>query len=305
MPVVTPVAADKKTINFDALRSNIEFLLDSGVHGIVALGSNSEFASMTLAMRRSVLREVAEAVLKHKRSSSVTLLAGTGGNCELETHELNNEAKGMGYDGVMIVSPSYYRTMIDDALVAAYHTRIADASPLPVLLYNIPQFTGGLNFSVSLIAKLASHWNIVGVKDSTGNVIQLGEFVQAARQEEFSIVVGSASALLPGLMYGCTAGVLAAANFMPDLLVRMYDLFKRGMLAEAMALQNIVLAANQQAGKYGIAGVKTFMDARGLHGGHMLVPLASLSADTKEKLTSDWKKSFQSHAPSLRPVRAS
>jgi 4-hydroxy-2-oxoglutarate aldolase len=162
----------------------------------------------------------------------------------------------------------------------AYFTDVADHSPIPILLYNVPKFTH-INMTSSLVAQLSSHPNIVGIKDSTGNVTQLGEFANNV-DSDFNLMVGTAGALFGALALGCIGGVLALANVAPDLCVKIYESVKQGDYEAAKQLQLKMVPVNQAVtATYGVPGLKAAMDMLGYFGGDPRPPL--LPSSEKEK----------------------
>ena len=183
------------------------------------------------------------------------MLVGTGGETTRLVIERNAEAADSGADFVLIVAPFYFKGAMTDAVLETHYARVADESPLPVLLYNIPQVTG-FALSPALIAKLARHENIVGMKDSSGNVMALTETFRQV-PDGFTVLTGSAPTLLPALSLGAQGGILAVANVAAQGYKKILACFQEGNLPEARRLQ---LALNPLAlavtGKYGVPGLK-------------------------------------------------
>ena len=205
-PITTPFVDD--SVAYDKLVFNIEKWGQTGLKGFVVLGSNGEYVSLSEEEKRRVVETVVQATPDH-----MSVIAGTGCESTRETLRLTADCAALGAHAALVVTPHYFAGKISDAALIKYFSTVADNSPLPILLYNVPQFTH-VNLTVNVVAQLSGHPNIIGVKDSTGNVIQLGEFLNQV-DNDFSILVGTASALFGALTLGCVGGVLALANVTP------------------------------------------------------------------------------------------
>jgi 4-hydroxy-2-oxoglutarate aldolase len=160
---------------------------------------------------------------------------------------------------------------------------VADSSKIGILLYNVPQFTG-VNLEPEWVAKLSGHPNIIGIKDSSGNIGQLSEIIHLS-QKGFAVFTGSAPVLFPALCVGAVGGVLAVANAIPEICVRIYNLFKEGKTDEARALQNRMTSlAKAVTTQHGIGGLKIAMDIAGYFGGNPRSPLIKPGKDVEEEL---------------------
>jgi 4-hydroxy-2-oxoglutarate aldolase len=276
-PIPTPFDASGR-VDPRALRSNLNFWNRSSLSGIVAGGSNGEFALLSSEERLETFRLVRETLAADK-----LLVAGTGCESTAETVRLSKAAAGEGADAVLVVNPYYYKGSYDEEALAAYYTRVADSCPVPVVLYNMPRNTG-LNLSVPLVARLSRHANIAGIKDSSGNIVQIGEIIAAAGPG-FAVFAGSASFLLPALLLGGTGGTMALANVLPDQCCRIQDLAQKGEWRSAAELQLGLLGINAAVtSRWGVAGLKTAMDLIGLSGGKPRPPLRPLSAKCRNEL---------------------
>jgi len=236
------------------------------LRGFVVLGSNGEFPFMTINERRQVLQCAVEAVSADSSSSETYLIAGTGSNCIQETIELTESAAKMGYNAALVVTPYYYKSILNDDVLIHHFTSIASRSPIPVILYNVPNFTA-VDLSISAIRKLSRHINIVGIKESSGQIVKIAQLVQLGKEIEeethrfFGIFAGSGSYLLPSLSLGVTGGIMALANVLPEQCMHLVELFESKKLDEARDLQVSLMAVNQAITKtYGIAGMKVAME---------------------------------------------
>ncbi|TAL39578.1 MAG: dihydrodipicolinate synthase family protein, partial [Methylovulum sp.] len=227
-PIATPFKDGK--IAYDKLEKNLEFWLQSDLTGIVVMGSNGEFVLLSPAEKEELTRFVC-AQAKGKKP----VIAGTGAESTVETIRLNKIAAEAGADAVLVVTPNYYKGDMTDAVLARFYRDVADASKLPVILYNMPR-NAGINISAKLAVELSKHPNIIGVKDSGGNIVQIADMIRNAA-EGFSVFAGSASYLFATLALGGTGGTLALANVFPNECARLQTLFEAGKIKEARDLQ--------------------------------------------------------------------
>jgi 4-hydroxy-2-oxoglutarate aldolase len=182
-----------------------------------------------------------------------------------------------------VKTPHYYKPMYSPEVLIAHYRRIADDSPIPILLYSVPQFTG-VALEAPEVAALSEHPNIIGIKDSSGNVQRVGEVIVAARPT-FQVLVGSASTMYPSLMVGARGAILALANALPEKCVALYDFAQRGQVEKARELHQLLMKASKLiVSEAGIAGVKFVMDHRGYRGGIPRPPLLPLTDEVKKRL---------------------
>ena len=275
-PIATPFAGGE--IAYDRLEKNLSFWLGSDMTGIVVMGSNGEFVLLTPQEKEELMRFVC-ARAKGKKP----VIAGTGAESTAETIRLNEKAAEAGADAVLVVTPNYYKGEMGDQVLARYFTDVADASPLPVILYNMPRNTG-INISAKLTAELAKHPNIIGIKDSGGNIVQIADTIRNS-PADFSVFAGSASFLLTSLVLGATGGTLALANIFPNECARLQTLFEAGKLKEARDLQmNLIDSNSAVTARWGIPGLKAAMEMIGLYGGDPRPPLLPLKEADREEL---------------------
>ena len=234
-PIATPFAGGE--IAYDKLEKNLEFWLGSDLEGIVVMGSNGEFVLLSPQEKEELMRFVC-ARAKGKKP----VIAGTGAESTVETIRLNMKAAEAGADAVLIVTPNYYKGEMTDPVLSRFYTDVADASPLPVILYNMPR-NAGINISAKLAVELARHPKIIGVKDSGGNIVQIADMIRNA-PEGFSVFAGSASYLYTSLALGATGGTLALANIFPNECARLQMLFDAGKIREARDLQMKLIDSN-------------------------------------------------------------
>ena len=221
---------------------------------------------LTHAEREGVLITVKEFAAKEKK-----LIAGCGAESTAETIERVKRAAEIGYHAALVKTPHYYKPFYKTEAQIAHYKRVADASPLPILLYSVPQFTG-VALEASDVATLCEHPNIVGIKDSSGNVQRIAEMI-AATPPSFQILVGAAATVFPCLAIGARGSILALACALPEKCAAMYQLYRAGQFDLARELQTVLVRASKTiVSELGIAGVKFVMDQRGYRGGHPRLP---------------------------------
>lgn len=255
----------------DRMRENIAKYNRIPLTGYVAVGSTGESVLLSRAEVEQVFAAVREAAAPGR-----LVVAGVGSESTPETISRTTVAAKLGYDCVLVKTPSFYKSALNpDALAEHYH-RVADASKLPVVLYSIPQFTG-VTLEADLVAHLAEHPNIIGIKESSGNVQRVGEII-AAVPDGFQVVVGSADTLYASLMLGAVGGILALADCLPELCVELYRAVASDQTANSRELNRRILPASKKiVRQMGIAGVKCAMDYRGYYGGPVRGPLMPLN----------------------------
>jgi 4-hydroxy-2-oxoglutarate aldolase len=275
-PVVTPFSSDE--LSLDDLRFNLRKLNETDLAGYLALGSNGEFRSLDDKEQNRVLEVFAE------EKADKVIIVGTACESTKQTIEKSKFAFEMGFDYVIILTPSYFAKRIDAATLQGYYERVADSIDIPVLLYNAPGFTGGMRIPVQTILELSQHPNIVGMKDSSPE--GPAKFL-ACRDtaEDFHVLAGSANFFYPSLHLGASAGVLSLANALPVPCCDLYRLFTQGKYDEAGELHSRLARLNQAvSGPWGVAGVKAAMDITGFKGGQPRHPLQGLTNEAKEQI---------------------
>jgi 4-hydroxy-2-oxoglutarate aldolase len=282
-PVVTPFQGDQPDL--DALAFNLTKLRQTDLTGFLALGSNGEVKSLTDEERLLVLEVFAQ------EKGNKVVMVGTGCESTKETIEKSHIAAPMGFDYVSVLPPHYHAKQIDGAVLRRHYERIAEAISVPLLLYNAPQFAGGVQIPPKIIAELSRHPNIVGIKDSSA--AGPGRFLaDLDPDEDFSVLAGGISFFYSSLHVGAAGGVLSLANVLPDACTELYDLFSRGMYDRARELSAGLIRLNQSiSGAWGVAGVKAAMDLVGLRGGRPREPLMPVPteaiAQIKQALTNE------------------
>ncbi len=270
-PVVTPFDDDQPDL--EALAFNLARLRSTNLAGFLALGSNGEVKSLTDKERILVLEIFA------KEKGDKVVMVGTGCESTTETIEKSQLAAEMGFPYVSVLPPHYFAKQMSDSVLLRHYERIAEKVPAPVLLYNAPQFAGGVQISPKVIVELSRHPNIVGIKDSSaaGPTKLLAGLDPA---EDFSVLAGSLNTFHPSLHAGASGGVISLANVLPERCTELYDLFSRGMYDRAREFSAGLIRLNQAvSGAWGVAGVKAAMDLVGLRGGRPREPLLPVPSD--------------------------
>jgi 4-hydroxy-tetrahydrodipicolinate synthase len=275
--LTTPFASDG-TVSLDDLKQNIQQYNRTGLAGYVVIGSTGESVLLSKSEAESVLITVKEAAAPGKK-----LIAGTGAESTAETIERTKRAAELGYDVALVKTPYYYKPAYKPENYIAHYRRVADASPIPVMLYSVPQFTG-VALEPPEVAKLAEHPNIIGIKESSGNVQRVAEII-ASVPSEFQVLVGSAATIYPSITVGACGAILALASALPEKCVALYELIRQGQHQKARELHEVILRASKLiVSECGIAGVKYVMDQRGYRGGVPRLPLLPLKDEQKKRL---------------------
>jgi 4-hydroxy-2-oxoglutarate aldolase len=277
-PLTTPFASDG-SVSLADLKHNIQQYNRTNLAGYVVLGSTGESVLLMNAEREKIFVAAKEAAAEEKK-----LIAGTGAESTAETIERTKRAAELGYDAALVKTPHYYKPAYKPEVLVAHYRRVADASPIPLLLYSVPQFTG-IALEPPEIAALAEHPNIIGIKDSSGSVQRVAETI-ATVPDGFQVLVGSASTLYPCLAIGARGAILALACALPEKCAMLFELFRQGHHEKARELQSALVRASKLiVSEGGIAGVKFVMDQRGYRGGIPRQPLEPLSNEQKTRIS--------------------
>lgn len=276
-PIPTPFD-ERGAIAYDRLAENLDRWWATDLTGIVVLGSNGEYVLLTNEEKRELIRFVCR-----RAPAGRPVIAGTGGESTREAIELSKFAADCGAAAALVITPAYYKGSLTDSALAAHFTAVADASPIPVMLYNMPRNTG-VNLGSKLVIELSRHPNIAGIKDSGGNIVQIAEIIAGVRPD-FAVFAGSGSFLYPTLALGGAGGTLAVANVIPNECARIFRLTEEGAHEEARRLQLAILALNDAVtGKYGVPGLKAALDLLGYYGGAPRLPLQPATPAVRDDL---------------------
>ncbi len=276
-PIPTPFDADG-SVSSSGLKQNLEFLNRFELSGIVVLGSNGEFVFLDPEEKVQTIEIVRDLLPAGK-----LLIAGTGCESTRSTVRLTREAAQAGADAALVINPHYYKNRMDRASLIRHYSTVADQSPIPIILYNMPASTG-LDLDAPTVVELAGHGNIVGMKDSGGNLNKMAQVLGAIRGD-FQMLAGSAGFLLPALSLGAVGTVAALANIAPDLCIRLHRAFLKGEMQRAAELQVRMVSLNNLVTREGgVPALKAAMDLLGLAGGAPRTPLLPADQQTRERL---------------------
>ncbi len=275
-PIPTPFRDGE--VAYDQLASNLQKWNQTGLSGYLVLGSNGEFVFLSEEEKIKIL-EVARANIP----TSLKMIAGTGCESTWETIAFTDKAAKIGADLALIITPSYFKTLMKSEEMIVHFRAVADASKIPVMIYNVPKFTG-VSIDAETVAKLAEHANIVGMKDSSADMPLFAQFIRQC-PAGFDVMVGTASVLYTGLCLGAVGGIVAMGNVAPKEAIEIQRLFDAGKLKEARDLQLKMLPVNAAVtATYGVPGLKVAMDLVGYYGGDPRPPLLPPKPEVKEKL---------------------
>lgn len=273
--LVTPFNSDE-SVSLNGVQENIRRYNNTKIAGYVVLGSTGESVLLSREESDSILSAAKEAA-----SLAKILIAGTGAESTAETIVRTKRAATLGYQLALVKTPYYFKPAYRAENYLRHYRAVADASPIPVLLYSVPIFTG-VTLETPEILALAQHPNIVGIKDSSGSIQRVGEVVSNARPD-FTVLTGGAAVIYPALTVGARGAILALAAALPEKCAELFELVQNGLHDEARQLQHVLVHASKCiVSENGIAGVKCAMDLRGYHGGVPRLPLLPLTEEKKQ-----------------------
>lgn len=279
-PMPTPFK-ENGDLDIDHLQANLARLNQEPLAGYVMGGSNGEFTSLTIQERLEVVGAARQVTPKDR-----LLIAGSGMESTRATIDLTQRMAALGADAALIVTPSYFKTKMTVAALVEHYTQVAEAAPIPVILYSVPANTG-LDLPAAAVAKLAARPNIIGLKDSGGDITKIGQVVAETRamRPDFQVLAGSAGFFLAALAVGAVGGVMATANIAARMLHDLYTRFHAGDIAGAQRLQWPLIDVNTAVtARFGVAGLKAAQEMLGYYGGAPRRPLLPLNADEREAL---------------------
>jgi len=282
--MVTPFD-ENGAVRYDAFERNIEKYLEAGIEGYLVLGSNGESVYLEPAEKLKLIEAARKRV-----PSSRTLLAGTGVESTQATITLTREAADRGVDAVLVKNPFYFKPQMTSDVYLAHYTAVADASPVPVIVYNVPVFTG-VPLQSKLVIELSKHPNILGMKDSSGDVKLISEVVWNTDASRFQVMAGAAATLFPAMAAGARGGIIAIACAAPKQALALYRAFASGDYGKAGAIQRIIApAAGAVTQSNGIPGLKSAMELQGFEAGLPRRPLLPLKQDQREELAQIFRR---------------
>ncbi len=281
VPCTTPFDPVTGEVDLVGFRANVRSFLAHPVRGIVVGGSTGE-AVLLDEDERMILLEGARDLVPDDR----LVVAGTGAESTRTTIRRCKASAGTGADAVLVQPPAFYRGAMTDAALLEHYRAVADASPIPVILYQVPLRMSTLEFSTQLVADLAKIANVVGIKDSRGSLELVAELVDRT-PDAFQVLVGSGAILYAGLEVGAVGGILAVANLAPGPSAAIHTAYRAGDSAEAGRMQEVVAPMHVEiVAAMGVPGVKAGLDVLGLRGGDPRLPLRPLPDRKRESVAS-------------------
>ena len=281
-PLVTPFDA-QGSVRYDAFEGNFDKYFEAGIQGFLVLGSNGESVYLEHSEKLRLIQSARKRV-----PASMMLLAGTGVESTQATIQLTREAADLGVDAVLVKNPFYYKPAMSFDVYHAHYTAVADASPVPVVIYNVPVFTG-IPVEARLVIELSKHPNIIGLKESSGDARLISETIWNT-PKDFTVLAGAAPVLFPNMMSGARGGIVALACAAPKAMLTLYRACASGDYAKAAQAQRIIApAAGAVTAKYGIAGLKAGMALEGFDPGlprRPLLPLKQPQIDDLQQIFS-------------------
>ena len=277
-PVPTPFD-ERGEIAPEKLVANLTQLARTALSGFIILGSNGEYVYLDEAEKLALFQAARQAIPADR-----LFVAGTGAESTRAALRLTLAAAEAGADAAIVITPAYYKPAMTAEALLAHFTSLADASPIPIILYNMPAYTG-LDLSTEVVVKLAAHPNIIGLKESSGNVVKMAEVAQAidAGGLDFTVLAGSASFLQAALTVGARGGIVASANVAPQLCLEVFEAAANP--GRARRLQHSLLPINAAVTtRFGVAGLKYAMDRINLYGGPVRPPLRPLPATSQAEI---------------------
>lgn len=273
-PIPTPFRDGD--VDLGALKDNIRKWLQTPLRGIVVLGSNGEAPYLDEDESERVVA-AARSVIPPDR----VLIAGTGRESTRVAIDAARRAAGAGADAVLVRTPSFFKSEMTTEAFVRHYSAVADASPVPVLLYNYTAVTG-VNLQPAAVAQLSKHPNVMGAKESGGDIAQISDYI-AETPDGFAVMAGSGPNFYSALAIGATGGILALAAVVPELCVRLFTLVRENRHAEAVALQRqLVPLARSVTTRFGVAGLKVGVGLAGFVGGEPRSPLGPAAPDARD-----------------------
>ena len=267
-PIATPFHGDD--LDLRGLTANVQRWARAGLRGMLVLGSNGEGPCVDGDEAERVIATVRQDLPRDQ-----VLMVGTGQPSTRVTIAATRVAARAGADVALVLTPFYFKSQMTGEALARHYTELADASPIPIIMYNMPPVTG-VTIPVPIVLRLAAHPNIIGIKDSSGDMAYVGDLC-AQTSRPFQVLVGVAPTLYPALCVGVQGGIVAVSNVFPELCVRLFTLFRAGQHAEALEIQRAITPlARAVTATYGVSGLKFALDVAGYVGGPPRLPLLPL-----------------------------
>lgn len=249
----------------------------SKLTGYFAIGSNGENVAMSEEEKLKALKIIVEGKAAHQ-----VVMAGAGSESTKLTIEFCKKVADAGADFVSVLTPCYFKKKLTDEAMIRYYLDVADGSPVPIVAYNAPGFTG-MSLSTKVLKQIAVHDNVRGVKDTSPG--QIGSFLRTVHGLDFDVLAGTANTLFPAMMMGAKGGIVSLANAFPDVCCRLYEKIVDGDITGAQELHLVLGTLNSKvSGSYGVAGVKYATEIAGFYGGDPRLPLLPLTEADKKTI---------------------
>jgi 4-hydroxy-2-oxoglutarate aldolase len=278
-PIATPFRGDD-TLDEQGLRSNVARWMTTPLAGLVVLGSNGEAPQLDDDEADRVI-DLVRAEMPRNRP----MIVGTGRESTRATIAATRRAASAGADAALVRTPAFFKAQMTTEIFVRHYLEVADASPVPVLLYNVTMYTG-VNLPPDAVAKLGTHPNIVGMKESGSDLAQIAEYI-ARTPDDFTVLAGSAATVFAALCVGCDGAILALAQLAPEACVELQALVRQGRVEEARALQGrLVPLARAIGGQHGVPALKAALDLLGFAGGTPRPPLRPVPPHVVDTLRS-------------------
>jgi 4-hydroxy-2-oxoglutarate aldolase len=276
-PIVTPFLSDD-TLDEQGLRSNVVRWMATPLTGLVVLGSNGEAPQLDEDETDRVI-DIVRAEMPRNRP----MIVGTGRESTRATIATTRRAASAGADAALVRTPAFFKAQMTTDVFVRHYVEVADASPIPVLLYNVTMYTG-VNLLPDAVARLGTHPNIVGMKESGSDLAQIADFI-ARTPDDFSVLAGSAATVFAALCVGCDGAILALAQLAPEACVLLQALVREGRLNEARELQSrLIPLARTIGGQHGVPALKAALNLMGYAGGAPRPPLRPVAPQVVDTL---------------------
>ncbi|TVY27066.1 putative 4-hydroxy-2-oxoglutarate aldolase, mitochondrial [Lachnellula hyalina] len=295
VPIVTPFSKETEGLDYPALRQHVTWLAKCSVAGIVTQGSNGEAVHLSHTERQIVTSTTREA-LNSAGFDDLPIIVGCGAQSTLETIELCSHAAQAGGDAALVLPPSYYHSLYNDASILDFFADVADASPIPILIYNYPGATSGFDMDSDAIISLSKHPNIIGCKLTCGNTGKLNRIVaatSASSKPAFLCMGGSADFTTQALVGGGSGIIGGLGNIAPRACVKVFDLYKAGKIDEAVKMQGVVARGDWVAIRTGIVGTKAAMESYLGYGGCCRKPVPRPTKEEVERYVEGFAELFE------------
>ncbi len=281
LPITTPFDAVTGDVDMAAFRANLRAWFSHPIRGVLVAGSTGEAVYLDDGEGAALLEATRE-----ETPAGRLILMGTGAESTRATIKKTKKAAAAGADAVLVKPPAFYKAGMTPEALLRHYRAVADASPIPVIVYQVPLRLSTLEFPTDVVAELASHPNIAGVKDSRGDLAKLGELVKAC-PAGFQVVAGAAAVLLGGLELGAVGGIVAVGLFAPAECAEISAAFYEGRKADAARLQERMTPLHVGVvGGTGVPGIKVAMDMVGLRGGDPRPPLLPVAPAKRDEIRS-------------------